>query len=109
MSDIKFGMMNVQTGETQEGYMKDGEMKFKPQSWLERLFAKPPRETEYVGITTMSHSWIWSSKETHFKATVYRDFNPFTDKTYAIYAVAGEHRFNFNVDAYTHTGKLVMK
>ncbi len=109
MSDIQFGTMNLETGETQEGYMKDGKMCYKPQSWLERLFSKPPCETKYIGLITMSHSWIWSSKETKFKATVYKDFNPFTNKIYKLYAIAGEHRFDFNVDAYINTGQLVMK
>ena len=104
--DIQFGSFNVETGESQTGFIdKHGEMKYRC-SWLKRLFSKPPRVTEYLTSTEVFRQLIWSSKKTYFQAPVYKTYNPYTGKVYEVFALCDDRKMQFEVAALPN---LVMK
>ena len=102
-NDMQFGCMNTETGDFQEGYIEDGQMKFKKSPWWAGWFSARPTKTKYIGITTLLHGWIFSKNKDEVEVTVYCDYNPYTFKVYKVYCEHG----NFNVDAYRENGRLV--
>lgn len=109
-SYCSFGSFNVETGETQEGYVnKLGEMKYKKRPWYKRIFSpdKPPREISYIGTTTMWHKYIWSNNKTYFQAPVYKKYNPYTGEIFRVYAKLEDRTYDFSVEAFVKEGIFV--
>ena len=117
-TDIKFGSYNKSTGESKQGYIENGEMKYKPYPWYNRLYYKlfpynPPEikheNTVYIGTTELYSKMIWSNQKNYFDVAVYRTYNTITDKTIEIYAdiPSRGRRYYFNVDAYDADKTLI--
>ena len=98
----KFGSINVETGTSSEGYMEDGEMKFKKTPWYKRLFAKKPVKEVFMGTCK------WGNDKMEIELCIYKKFNPYTNETYEIYANHSQYgKFSFDINAFEQMGKLV--
>ena len=109
-NNISFGTINVKTGERTEGFIENGEMKYKKIPWWKRIFRespKPPEQTEYIGTTQLYSKLIWSNNKNYFNAAVYKRFNPFTKEIYEIYSNTRWGKFNYNIDAFISAGQLI--
>jgi len=104
---IMFGSFNVETGEIQDGYMKNGEMKFKPEPWYKRWFRKRPEKTEYIGVIDMQKNYGWSDNWVDVRIALYKDFNPLTGEVYRVYAWDRDRRISFDVNAYLRDGEYI--
>jgi hypothetical protein len=111
MSDKSYavcGTFNTETGESQVGYMENGEMKYKdPSLWytIKKFFGliKPHAEnvsvltrteTKYAGICT----WIGGKQD-----AIYEVYNVDTQKIIAVYTLktgSGGQRIYINIDAW---------
>lgn len=104
-----FGMVDEKTGLYHEGYVENGEMKFKKIPWWRRIFAKEPSETEFLGITTAVINSIFGPERV-VEVAIYKKFNPISLKTQAIYGnVEGRGLVYFDIVAFEKTGKLIKK
>jgi len=105
---IIFGKIDTSTGLASEGYMENGEMKFKKIPWYKKLFAKEPSKIEFIGIISMYSQLIWSNEKNYFDVAVYKKYNPFTGKIQCIYTNVPNHgAIYFDVYAYEKSGQLV--
>ena len=96
----KFGALNTQTGEFQEGYIDSNkQMKFKPIKWWQKLFSRRPQEKEYIGKYTYSSKLPWSD---WYDSTIamYKYYNPYTGEIYKIEGTDGMETIRFDVGAY---------
>lgn len=107
-AELMFGKIDTSTGLVQEGYVENGEMKFKKIPWYKRLFSKEPSEIKYLGTITLYWNFFWSNKKNYFEAAVYKKYNPYTGKIQCIYAnVPNRGAMYFDVKAYEKSGQLV--
>lgn len=105
--NIRFGSVNTETGEVQDGYIdKDGQMKFKPQKWWQKLFQKRPEEKEYIGFYNARHKWLWSSDWYSFKIPLYKYYNPLNQEIYKIEGENCGHKIQLDIEAYKR-GQIV--
>jgi hypothetical protein len=105
---IRCGVIDTETGLVSEGYVENGEIKFKKIPWYKKLFAKEPYKIELIGTITMYSQWIWSNKKEYFESAVYKKYNPFTGKIKCIYTNIPNHGAKyFDVCAYEKLGKLI--
>ena len=105
-SQCIFGTYNVTTGESLEGYMDKGEMKYRKYPWYKRIFFRKYKEpqpktlTEYMGTTIYRASnWIFRTHK-EIEVVVYREYIEGTNKTTRIYSNVDGRTFTFNIDAY---------
>lgn len=104
----QFGCFNVKTGEFQQGYLEKGKMKFRKSGWW-KTFSRP-QETKFIDTINLTDYVICSDGkriEDRYTAALYKDYNPFTNKIYRLYAKRNGKIFEFNVDAYEKDGSLV--
>ncbi len=104
---MSFGCLNVKTGEFQEGFMKNKEMKFKKLPWYKRIFAKEPTEEVYIKVIKMESQWIWSDKKDSFYSSLYKIINPYTNEIKKVFAKTSEGNVYFDPIAYEKSGKLI--
>jgi len=108
-SKCKFGSINNITGETRDGFIdKNGQMKYKKSPWYKRIFQKLPIETKYLGVVELTSQFIWSNQKRPFNAPYYKDFNPFTNEIIEVYSIVNGHKYNFNLDCFLDSGRLIM-
>lgn len=101
---VKFGMVNTETGEIRAGSInKGGEMVFIRKPWWKRLFTKKPRETRYLGVVDVVHTFTLNGrrpKEEHSVA-IYQDYNPYTQEVYQTYFDwQGRRRVRISTEAF---------
>lgn len=102
----QFGTIDTSNGMFQEGHMENDEMKFKKTPWYKRLLAKEPSEKEFLGVRILYSS----NYDKEYKFAVYREYNPYTNKTLKIYS---ENSFfgteYYNIDAFERMGQFIKK
>jgi hypothetical protein len=103
---IQFGSINVETGETQDGYIENGQMKFKPMKWWQKLFLKRPEEKEFIGTYGYKTKFPWSSEWTNHQVAMYKYFNPYTDEIYKIEGSDENETIQFDIGAFK-VGKII--
>lgn len=110
-NDIKFSTIDIETGETQDGYIDHkGNQKFKKKNWFQKLFNPDvePEETEYLGTIDLIRTFHLSGKQAECQGAVYRVFNPYNNKTKRIYCKAAGRHLEMDINAYYKDGSLVI-
>lgn len=110
--DIKFGCINTSTGEFQEGYIDDGQMKFKkPSLWSRFINAITPEpyEKEFLGTKIVQKRFMGIGNWRPVEVCVYREFNVVNGKTHKIWFEHRGEKRNFNKDAYDASGRLILE
>jgi hypothetical protein len=105
-NNIQFGSINVETGESQEGYIENGQMKFKPMKWWQKLFFKKPEEKEFIGSYKYETKFPWSKQCVKRQIAMYKYFNPYTGKIYKIEGSDGEETIQLDVGAFQN-GQII--
>jgi hypothetical protein len=97
---IQFGSINVETGETQDGYIENGQMKFKPMKWWQKFFLKRPEKKEFLCVHTYRSRFSWSSEWTRHDVAMYKYFNPYTEEIYKIEGSDAKTTIQYDVGAF---------
>ncbi len=115
-SEITFGSINVETGETEAGFLSKGKMKFKKQPWWRRLFSKPPRKKEYVGDFDypVFVKTIFGASERVASSPIFKECNPFNGEVYSIYTCVEslpllKRVVYFHIDSFVKNGIFVVE
>lgn len=99
-NQIQFGCVDTQTGQTQEGYIENGQMKYKPLKWWQKFFAKKPEEKEFIGVFKYQSKFTWSQEWSNNQIAIYKYFNPFTGEIYKIEGSNEEETIQLDVGAF---------
>lgn len=99
-NQIQFGCIDTSTGLTQEGYVENGQMKFKPLKWWQKLFCRKPEKKEFIGTYNYRTKFPWSTEWSKGQVAMYKYFNPYTNEIYKIEGDNGEERIQFDVGAF---------
>jgi len=118
----KFGSYNPETKESLEGYMKDGEMKFRKYPWYKRLWFRIKhnlicdkkllvQETiveEYIGIKKISiYNWLFRTERIRH-IPIYRKYIKETNKTLRLRSQCIGRHLYFDTEAYDKDNLLVL-
>lgn len=113
-NNIQFGYINTETGEFKEGYIENGEMKYREPTLWEKItgFFKSGNpvmvETdmeEYAGTTILTLTNLFG-KSKFIEVPVYRIYNKYTNKTVKLYSKHREYIIIYDSKAYDVTGKI---
>ena len=108
LNQCSFGCIDVNTGITQQGYIENGEMKFYPVRWWQKLFASPPKEIKYLGTTSLTRTNIFTSRVVKTEIAIYKSFNPLSGEIFEVWGEFNGEKLYLNIDAFKE-GKLIQK
>ena len=99
-NQIQFGCVDTQTGQTQEGYIENGQMKFKPLKWWQKLFCRKPEKKEFIRPMKMDIVNIWTGDRETVTGSLYKSYNPLSGEIYSAWAEHDGYKLKFNKDAF---------
>lgn len=107
--DVRFGIFNVETGESQDGYIdSDGQMRFKPLKWWQKLFSSPPEKKEFIRQHQFDLVNCFTGRRKTVTGSLYKTYKPYTGKVYSVWAEYDAWTLNFNPEAF-EKGFLIVK
>ena len=103
MSEIQFGCIDTKTGEFREGYVENGQMKYRRDPWWKRWFtnySKNILRDEFVCTAR--------GEQTGFPISVYKTINIVSGDIVSVWGQSRFHgRVDFDVEAFMHCDELV--